>query len=205
MKEREETRAPLWFKLASPVLAYPILINSMIENSASFHYAKAAKDNGKRAKVLVGGSIKDRLGLFTSTNIPGKLNDYFSLNLRSFPEWDFTAKGDDLIDAVRNPDYSSIACVGHGNRELWEATDRIVSYDEVTEAFGNRPKKDGRWIQVHCGNDSTNEIPMGYEVMQRPDERCLFYTRPLDSFDMMWNGLPRTNARKLLAELEGEI
>ena len=41
--------------------------------------------------------------------------------------------------------------------------------------------------------------------MQRPDERCLFYTRPLDSFDMMWNGLPRTNARKLLAELEGEI
>ena len=123
----------------------------------------------------------------------------------SFPEWNFSANGDDLIDAVRDPAYSSIVCIGHGNREVWQAKDRLVTYDEVTEAFGNRPKKDGVWIQYHCGNDKIDEIPIGYEVMERPEDTCLFYINPVSCADMSWLGRPTTNAKKLLASLGGEI
>jgi len=201
-KKRFSDKAPLWFKLAAPAISHAIAINSLVTNPLSFHYRNSARNTDKQAKILVGGSICERAGLFGMTNIPSILNDYFSLNRKTFPEWNFSATGDDLIDAVRDPEYSSIACIGHGNRELWEAKDRIVTYDEVTEAFGDRKRKKGVWLQYHCGNDSIDQIPMGYEIMERPDETCIFYTTSLSNLDMMWNGRPNINARKLVEGLE---
>tara|TARA_Y100000310_G_scaffold201547_1_gene201645 strand:+ start:1432 stop:2043 length:612 start_codon:yes stop_codon:yes gene_type:complete len=194
-------KTPFWFMAGSgPIM--PLLAPSTItDNALSFRRRKVAANTGKRAMILNGYSPLASSILAAATFAPARINDYMTYNLNSFPEWNFSAKGDDLIDAVRNPEYSSIALIGHGDRTYWMARDRLVEYAEVSEAFGDRPRKNGVWLQAHCGNNS-KEPPMGFDVMERPHDTCYFFTRPVRGIEYNWQDLPNRNLRHVFEAAE---
>ena len=188
-------KTPLWFTVGSgPMLPFTA-IPAIMMNIMSYGRMKKVPQTGKRAIVLNGHNAIESAFLGAFTFAPDRINDYLTGNLRSYPEWNLSAKGDDLIDAVRDPRYSSIVCLGHGDRTSWMARDRLVTYDEVTEAFGDRPRKNGVWLQMHCGNDS-KEPPMGFNIMENPYDSCYFFTREVRPVvEYNWQDLPNRNLR----------
>jgi hypothetical protein len=189
-------RAPLWHDISSTLLLPFMPAGAIPNNALSFQRRRKVKGN-KKAAVLSSQAFYHLPIYFGATVIPGMINDYFTHNMENYPEWKFFAKGDDLIKVLRDPSYDSIALIGHGDRKGWEAADRYVDRDEVKEAFGDLPKKEGSWLQITCGDDS-KDIPMGFDVMKNPKSNCLFYTHTINMTNQMWSYLPDRNANHII-------
>ena len=109
-------------------------------------------------------------------------------------EWFFGATSSDLLNILRDPKYQTIFNIGHGGRSYWRARDRKITQEEISRFYGDLPKKKGKWFQLSCGN--LDGLPLGFDVMESPDESCLFYLNSVYNHDMFWRGLPRYNLKE---------
>lgn len=106
-------------------------------------------------------------------------------------DWILNAKIKDLKEVLEDENYQSIVTFGHGDRSNWLARDGAISQEEISEFYGNRPKKTGYWFQQSCG--SKEGMPLGIDVMQNPEENCKFYRNQVHAAVMMWAGLPKNS------------
>jgi hypothetical protein len=91
-----------------------------------------------------------------------RIANFFSKNNISV-DWVYKATSNDLEVTLNNPEYQSIALLGHSTRDSWVASDRKVTLDDIEKCW-NGEKKDGYWVQWGCGDPDGK--PLGYDVMK---------------------------------------
>ena len=110
--------------------------------------------------------------------------------------WVIKAKKEDLESALLDETIQSLVTFGHGSRSSLEMHDGVITTREITEIYGERTKKRGFWIQYSCG--SPEGLPLGFSVMENPQESCLFYPRDVNSFHRQHLGIPHQNLKSFL-------
>jgi len=92
-------------------------------------------------------------------NLKGYRTDYF-----------FNATKQDLKDVLIDSKYQSIVLVGHGSKNVWRATDDLVSNLEITSWQPLFTRKTGEWIQLSCPTTDIYPEHIGELVMDKKDK-----------------------------------
>nr|MBA4404866.1 hypothetical protein [Nanoarchaeum sp.] len=92
----------------------------------------------------------------------GRLSNFFTENEIKL-DWKYRATSEDLMAAINNSEYQSIALMGPSKRDSWKASDREVSIRDISQ-FWNGEQKVGFWVQWDVSTKYGK--PLGYDVMQ---------------------------------------
>lgn len=95
----------------------------------------------------------------------GRLARFFTQNEIGL-DWRYNATRQDLLDAVNDPAYNSIALMGPSTRSSWNASDGVVGADDILGEWCGK-KKNGLWVQWDVGGEYAR--PLGYDIMEDAD------------------------------------
>jgi len=95
----------------------------------------------------------------------------FYFNVKGYrTDYVFNATTDDLKKVLIDKKYQSIVLVGHGSKNVWRATDKLVSNVEIDTWKSLFAKKSGEWIQLSCPTSDIYPQHLGELVMVNKDK-----------------------------------
>lgn len=78
------------------------------------------------------------------------------------------ATSDDLATVIQDLNYKNVIVIGHASYHSWVASDKSVNWYDLGKMIGSH-LKDGIFVNVGCGAiHSFNRIPLGYFVVNNP-------------------------------------
>ena len=191
-------RAPKWYEVVSSLIYFldaPVCVARNLysfskQNNFRSEHRAAVLINSK--EIIEKGALTPGFDVYINTFILNPTaalinNELYRNGIKA--EWIFDATKSDLETVLQDDYFQSFVNIGMGSRSEWEAHDGIITTDDIKEIYGDRPKKKGIWIQHTGGRD--NGLPLGYHVMENPEQNCFFYENALDGFAMRYFGLPK--------------
>ena len=97
-------------------------------------------------------------------NSKGLKTDYF-----------FNATKNDLKNVLIDSKFESIVLVGHGSRNVWKATDKYVTNDDINQWKGLFEPKTGEWFQLTCAGKDMYPEHIG-ELVMNDAEKVHYYS-----------------------------
>jgi len=182
-----------WFQPFIGVFQMP---STIYQTRKSFQRNKELKDLPKTA-VLSSYDFLAKVFSYTWREVLGINNWCYEQGTPA--SWVSNAKISDLEAALLDDNVQSLVTLGHGSRSRLELKDGIVTTEEVNEIYGDKPRKQRVWLQCSCG-DSTDELPLGWNVMESPEKNCFFYVRKVNAFDLIF--LPQQNYLTFVGETQ---
>lgn len=97
-------------------------------------------------------------------------------NLKGYrTDYVFNATVSDLKNVLIDKKYQSIVLVGHGSKNVWRATDELVSNVEIQSWKSLFSKKTGEWIQLSCPTSDIFPEHIG-ELVMNNKENVYYYS-----------------------------
>jgi len=112
---------------------------------------------------------------------------YYFNNRGMKAKWVQRAKAADLEDAIRNEKCISIVLVGHGSFNLWAASDKDVTNDDVIVYMKGQKKKKGEWLQLTCGVPDIYPVKLGELVME--SGKVYTYAQSINAYYLVTDAL----------------
>lgn len=154
-----------YLAICNPLSLYVLGVISgpgLLYNTYQILKNKVLTDGSKRAACLISGADPTKEPAQIAIGEKGRIAKFFTdRNVRV--DYKHNARSIDLESAIRDDTYQHIVLIGHGDRGTWEATDRCVVTEDISDWVKDASQKDGYFIQLTCGKPVGK--PLGFDVV----------------------------------------
>ena len=141
-----------WEKRTLMALAFALSINAL--SIPVTQYINSRELDGGKTAVFTSGYDDS----FLPSGIVSGLADFFMyspITLRQNLEgnqvdWYSNSTKKQVLNVLQNPNYQNIVFIGHGGKSYYEATDGMVTVDDLFSI--DLPERQGEFIQHTCGS-----------------------------------------------------
>lgn len=178
-------------RLAKKAIFYIALIYVPLATLATISNNFFVKDDKYAAILLSGYAFSDYDYWASPVAFLGSYPAWtFYFNMKGYrTDYVFNATANDLKDVLVDKRYQSIVLVGHGSKNVWRATDELVSNVEIHEWESLFSKKTGEWIQLSCPTSDIFPEHIGELVMNNKDNVYYYSGEKAGNFEFVTDAL----------------